>query len=589
MASSTYMGFDLSTQQLKAIVVDSGLKLLQEAKVDFDADFPHYGTSKGVLTNDAEHEIFAPVAMWLEALNLVLDRLKSLGVDFTSIKAISGAGMQHGVVFWTKEAEDIMRTLDASETLVKQLLLVKDSSEGTFSHEFSPNWQDASTQAQCDQFNAVLGGPEKLAEVTGSSAHHRFSGPQIMSFREKYPEKYANTARISLVSSWLASILLGKVAPIDRSDVGGMNLQDLQSGTWNQDLLTLVAGSKEGAADLHKKLGDVPTDGGASFGNISPYFTTRYGFPETCQIIPFTGDNPSTIIALPMRENEAIVSLGTSTTFLMSTSHYKPHPSYHFMPHPTTPGLYMFMLCYKNGGLAREQIRDTLNLNRNFLQPTTSTSWTTFNDLALSTPPLGQSTPSDPMRLGLYFPRPEIVPAVHAGLWRTHYSPLQNTLTTAPQGNPDNWTLPDNDARAILESQFLSIRLRSAPLVTTPSSHPDLPPQPSRIYLVGGGALNHAITNICGQVLGSAEGVYRLDVGSNACALGAAYKAVWGAGRRDGETFEAFVGARWREDGFVQRVADGYEEGVWERYGQAVGGLEMLEQEVVRLAGVGGQ
>ena len=121
-----------------------------------------------------------------------------------------------------------------------------------------------------------------------------------------------------------------------------MNLWDIQKGSWNKELLSLAAGSRD-TSKLKAQLGDVPEDGGGSLGAISGYFVKRYGFDPSCAIAPFTGDNPSTILALPLRPLDAIVSLGTSTTFLMSTPHYKPDPSVHFMNHPTTPGLYMFM------------------------------------------------------------------------------------------------------------------------------------------------------------------------------------------------------------------------------------------------------
>ena len=123
-----------------------------------------------------------------------------------------------------------------------------------------------------------------------------------------------------------------------------MNLWDIKAGTWNEELLSLTAGSSE-TSDLKAKLGaaDVPEDGGALLGNISPYFVERYGFDHSCAITTFTGDNPSTILALPLRPLDAIVSLGTSTTFLMGTPYYKPDPAVHFMNHPTTAGLYMFM------------------------------------------------------------------------------------------------------------------------------------------------------------------------------------------------------------------------------------------------------
>lgn len=129
-----------------------------------------------------------------------------------------------------------------------------------------------------------------------------------------------------------------------------MNLWDIKAGKYHNGLLALTAGNDEAKiSDLRAKLGDVPESGGDNFGKVSNYFVRRYGFHSECDIIPFTGDNPSTILALPLRPLDAIVSLGTSTTFLMSTPYYKPDPAVHFMNHPTTAGLYMFMLCYKNG------------------------------------------------------------------------------------------------------------------------------------------------------------------------------------------------------------------------------------------------
>jgi xylulokinase len=404
-----------------------------------------------------------------------------------------------------------------------------------------------------------------------------------MRFREKHPDAYNATARISLVSSFLASVLLGKVAPIDIGDVCGMNLREINTGQWNDKLLSEAAGGDQHIAELKKKLGSVPEDGGASFGPISKYFVEQYCFSPTASIIPFTGDNLSTILALPLRESDAMVSLGTSTTFLMSTTHYKPNPAYHFMNHPTTAGLYMFMLCYKNGGLAREQIRDAINQN-------SSNSWDKFNEIATSAPPLNQKDEKDTMKLGLYFPRPEIVPNVHEGTWRYTYNPSTHDLTPAKEGL-EEWPLPQTDARAILESQFLSLRLRSRSLVSAQSSPTDsskeLPPQPRRIYLVGGGSQNPAIAQLCSDVLGGAEGVYKLDIGGNACALGAAYKAVWGCERKEGEGFEELIGSRWDEGSFVEKIGSGYKEGVFERYGEALRGFEEMEAKVLGEAGEG--
>lgn len=166
MADKLYMGWDLSTTQLKGIVIGSNLKLEYQAHADFDADFASkYGVEKGVLTNPEAGEIFAPPAMWLEAVDLVLERLRQQGCDFPRVRGISGAGMQHGTVFWNHEAEGLLGNLKGNQPLIEQL-------NGAFAHPNSPNWQDASTQTQCEDFDAQLGNAESLADLTGSKAHH---------------------------------------------------------------------------------------------------------------------------------------------------------------------------------------------------------------------------------------------------------------------------------------------------------------------------------------------------------------------------------------------------------------------------------
>lgn len=103
--------------------------------------------------------------MWLQAIDLVLARLKVQGMDFSQVKGISGAGQQHGSVYWSGEGEKVLRELDSSMTLEGQL-------QHAFACPNSPNWQDASTQEQCDSFDAALGNESDLAQDTGSKAHH---------------------------------------------------------------------------------------------------------------------------------------------------------------------------------------------------------------------------------------------------------------------------------------------------------------------------------------------------------------------------------------------------------------------------------
>lgn len=164
--SPLYLGFDLSTQQLKGLVVNSDLKVVNLSKFDFDADSTGFPIKKGVMANESEHEVFAPVAMWLQALDGVLNGLKKQGLDFSRVSGISGAGQQHGSVYWSENAEKLLGGLDKEKTLEEQL-------KGAFSHPFSPNWQDSSTHKECLEFDGFLAGKKvELARVSGSKAHH---------------------------------------------------------------------------------------------------------------------------------------------------------------------------------------------------------------------------------------------------------------------------------------------------------------------------------------------------------------------------------------------------------------------------------
>lgn len=165
MGEPLYLGLDLSTQQLKAIVVTSNLKVVENSTFDFDADSVGFEVEKGVITDHAEHEVYAPVSLWLQAIDVVLEKLKGRGVDLARVRGISAAGQQHGSVYWNAFAEEILASLDSSRTL-------QDQVQHALSHPYSPNWQDASTQAQCELFDSALGDPATLARATGSKAHH---------------------------------------------------------------------------------------------------------------------------------------------------------------------------------------------------------------------------------------------------------------------------------------------------------------------------------------------------------------------------------------------------------------------------------
>eukprot|EP00092_Neocalanus_flemingeri_P054343 GFUD01063989.1.p1 GENE.GFUD01063989.1~~GFUD01063989.1.p1 ORF type:complete len:100 (+),score=31.88 GFUD01063989.1:282-581(+) len=85
-----YIGLDFSTQQIKAVVINAGLEVTAETHVHFDSMLPEYRTYGGVHTSGKK--VTAPTIMWVKALDMLLDKLRVAGVEFSKVAGISGAG-----------------------------------------------------------------------------------------------------------------------------------------------------------------------------------------------------------------------------------------------------------------------------------------------------------------------------------------------------------------------------------------------------------------------------------------------------------------------------------------------------------------
>jgi xylulokinase len=91
--SKLALGLDLSTQQLKIVAVDiANLETFYEKSLTFESDLAHYKTTKGVYNNDEDHEVYSPVEMWIEAVDVILDKMKQDHFPFERVVVISGAG-----------------------------------------------------------------------------------------------------------------------------------------------------------------------------------------------------------------------------------------------------------------------------------------------------------------------------------------------------------------------------------------------------------------------------------------------------------------------------------------------------------------
>lgn len=484
-----FLGLDSSTQSLKAILIDDRLAVVGEWSVNFDADLPHYRTRGGVHAAADGLTVTSPARMWVEALDRLLGTMRAARCPFDRIAAVSGSGQQHGSVYWRRGARALLRGADPRRPLAEIL-------GEAFAVPDSPIWMDSSTGAECRERERALGGAQAVADLTGSRAYERFTGNQIARVARMNPDGYAATERIALVSSFMASLLTGDYAPIDVSDGSGMNLMNLRARRWDARSLEITG------PGLAERLGDL-VRAHETAGSISAYHLERYGFAKGIPVIAFSGDNPNSLAGLRLKEaGDVAISLGTSDTMFAALS--DPAPSGeegHLFASPVDPEGYMALVCYKNGSLTREAVRESIGAK----------SWSDFARCLESTPP------GNGGQLGFYIEVPEITPP----LLKTGRRRFDAQDRSVPSFDPAV------EARAVYESQMLSMR-----------RHGDrLGIRPRTILATGGASRDAALLRVMADVFGVPVWVAEQ---ANSAALGAAYRARHGRLCREAGRFVPF-------------------------------------------------
>jgi xylulokinase len=276
----------------------------------------------------------------------------------------------------------------------------------------------------------------------------------------------------------MASLLAGKIAPIDFGDGAGMNLMDIRHKVWDTDAL------KATAPGLKKKLPPLGASGHV-IGTTSNYFAEKFGLNPDALATVWTGDNPASVIGLGLiKPGQIAVSLGTSDTFFgtMGKCQTDENGEGHVFGSPT--GGYMTLICFKNGSLAREKIRELYGIK----------NWDEFGKLVASTKPGNNG--------GILLPwfEAEIVPRVNKpGIHRFDLD-VKNAAA---------------NCRAIFEAQMLSMRLHSQWMNVSPE----------KIFATGGASNDSALLQVMADVMNCR--VERIEV-SKSAALGAALQAAHG-------------------------------------------------------------
>ena len=217
------------------------------------------------------------------------------------------------------------------------------------------------------------------------------------------------------------------------------------------------------APNLKEKLGDlVPAY--EIIGSISQYMVQQYGFDPDCKVVAFTGDNPASLAGMRVEDKDIVLSLGTSDCLMWAYKTPKPALEGHIFVNPVEgigiyllvilssmmayfnlksyyfllilDNAYMALLCFKNGSLTRESIRNS----------SAEGSWEVFNKALEST------NRGNDGNIGIYFKATEITPFA-VGIHR--FNEKGEKVESFPK---------DVEVRALLEGQFMAKRAHAEAL-----------------------------------------------------------------------------------------------------------------------------
>lgn len=269
-----FLGLDLGTSGLKAVVIDEGQAVRAEAAAPLAVVRPHPGWSE------------QSPADWIAAAETVLDRLAGQGA-LVGLRGIGLSGQMHGATL-----------LDAADEVLRPCIL----------------WNDTRAAEEA----AELDGDPMFRRVSGNIVFPGFTAPKVVWLERHEPHLRKRLARVLLPKDYLRLWLTGEHAA-EMSDAAGTSWLDTGARDWSDELLALTGLGR----------GHMPrlVEGSEVSGSLRPALAVRWGIPPGVPVAGGGGDNAASAIGTGVvRAGDAFVSLGTSGVLFAATDGYRPAP-----------------------------------------------------------------------------------------------------------------------------------------------------------------------------------------------------------------------------------------------------------------------
>ena len=314
------LGLDSSTQSLSAVVIDiDTAEKYFEHSLDYRADarLNRFGIGEDyILPPREEGEAEQPPLMYLASLDAMFADIREAGVPLESILLINTSGQQHGHVYLNGDADALLAQLASFQNFKEDERDLQTLLKDAFAYPNAPIWMTANTVAQTDAVRNGVGGKAEMIDLSGSDAPLRFTGTVMRRVGEQFPEHYAATAKIQLISSFIPAVLTGNAnIPIDYGNACGMSLMNYRLKTWDPALLAATAHELPGDAEEFQSKLPTLVRPDSIVGSLAAYYIEKYGFEGRCAVIAGSGDNPQAKVPV----GGDLLSLGTSFVNMVST------------------------------------------------------------------------------------------------------------------------------------------------------------------------------------------------------------------------------------------------------------------------------
>ncbi|PSW10280.1 xylulokinase [Photobacterium rosenbergii] len=269
-----FIGIDLGTSGVKAIVLDESGKILASKTVALTVSRPKPLWSE---QNPAH---------WWQATCEAIDGL-SAQQDLSKVKAIGLAGQMHGATLLDKNGE-----------ILRPAIL----------------WNDGRCQQECEQLEASV---PNSRNITGNLMMPGFTAPKLLWVKHNEPELFDRVDKVLLPKDYLRYKLTGDFAS-DMSDAAGTMWLDVSGRNWSREMLTATGLSLEHMPKLY--------EGTEVTGTLSPEVAERWGMSDVA-VVAGAGDNAAGAVGVGVvKPGQAMVSLGTSGVYFAVCDHFGSAP-----------------------------------------------------------------------------------------------------------------------------------------------------------------------------------------------------------------------------------------------------------------------